>query len=285
MKAEKYVGMRRAKGPFGGGMRRSLPVNLLFFLLLAEKCFWAQQPALPDAPAPRTSAPKKVAEAPVEAVKSTGDRIKFTSDQLKRFLNQKDAGPLTPPEKARLAARDVLDPFNGATILANAAIAVGSNAYSVYGPGMKGFGENVGVSYAQDISGEFFATFLVPSLTHQDPRYFRRPHAPMPERIRHSLLHVVWAQGDDGQGMPNYGALVGGGASMAISNLYVPGRQTHFSASAQRYGIAIATAPIDNVISEFLPDVAGHIHVQVVVIQRILNRVSQSGTSSVQAVP
>jgi len=32
----------------------------------------------------------------------------------------------------------VMDPFNGLTILGSSAIAVGSDAYSPYGPGMKG---------------------------------------------------------------------------------------------------------------------------------------------------
>ena len=47
-------------------------------------------------------------------------------------------------------------------------------------------------------------------------------------------------------------------------------------ASAARWGIGLATAPIDNFVSEFLPDVARHIHVQVVVIQRIINQVAKT---------
>lgn len=269
----------------GSGVFLNLLCYSFCFLLVGGIRGAAQQAPLPEAPTPQPSVPQKVVTAPVEAVQAAGEHLRFTSDKLKRFLNQKDAGPLSPPDKARLAVRDVLDPFNGATILFDAGIAVGANANSVYGPGMKGFGKYVGVSYTQDISTEFFATFLVPSLLHQDPRYFRRPQAPVRERIVHSLTHVVWSQGDDGHGMLNYGALVGGAASLAVSNLYVPGQQTNLAASVQRYGIAMATAPIDNVISEFLPDVAGHVHVQVVVIQRILNRIAQSGTAPGQTVP
>jgi hypothetical protein len=36
----------------------------------------------------------------------------------------------------------------------------------------------------------------------------------------------------------------------------------------------LATAPIGNFITEFLPDVAKHIHVQVVIVQRIINQVA-----------
>jgi hypothetical protein len=92
-----------------------------------------------------------------------------------RFINGPKGKPLTPREKAWLAARNVVDPFNGLTILASSAIAVGWDAHSPYGPGMPGFARNVGVSYTLDITGEFFGVFLIPSIAHQDPHYHRLP--------------------------------------------------------------------------------------------------------------
>jgi hypothetical protein len=80
--------------------------------------------------------------------------------------------------------------------------------------------------------------------------------------------------------MVNYANLVGYAIDDEISDLYVPGRQTNLPASAERYGTELASAPIDNFVSEFLPDLASHIHVQIVVIQRIINQVAnKSGTT------
>jgi hypothetical protein len=191
-----------------------------------------------------------------------------------RFLDGPQVKPMTPSEKAWLAVRNVGDPFNSITILASSAIAVGSNSHSAYGPGMTGFGRYVGVSYTQDITGEFFGTFLIPSIVHQDPHYHRVPTASMKRRIAHAFYQVVWTQGDNGRGMVNYADLVGFAIDDEIGNLYVPGRKTDLPSSASRYGTAMATAPIDNFVSEFLPDVARHIHVQIVVIQRIINQVA-----------
>jgi hypothetical protein len=188
--------------------------------------------------------------------------------------------PLTPKEKARLAVHNVLDPFNGLTILAEAGISVGADAHSPYGPGMAGFGRHVGVSFTQDLTGEFLCTFLIPSVMHQDPHYHRMPNAPIPRRVRHAITQVFWTQGDNGQGMLNYADLVGAAASDEINNLYVPHRETNLPATTERWGIGIATAPIDNFVSEFLPDVARHIHVQVVVIQRIINQVAKTDSPS-----
>jgi hypothetical protein len=102
--------------------------------------------------------------------------------------------------------------------------------------------------------------------------------APLRRRIQHAILQVVWTQGDNGKGMLNYANLVGFAADDGIANLYVPGRETDASASFARYGTALATAPIGNFINEFLPDVASHIHVQIVIIQRIINQVANKET-------
>ena len=197
-----------------------------------------------------------------------------------RFLNGPAVKPFTPEEKARLAAHNLLDPFNLLTIGGEAAISVGANSHSPYGPGMKGWAKYSGVSFTQDMTGEFFGTFLIPSLVHQDPHYHRMPNAGIKRRILHATLQVVWTQGDNGKGMINYGNVAGFAIDDAIANLYVPGERTNVPSTVSRYGIGLATAPIDNYVVEFLPDVARHIHVQVVVIQRIINQVARTDATA-----
>lgn len=196
-----------------------------------------------------------------------------------RFLNGPQVKPMRPEEKARLAARNVIDPFNALTIMGLAGISVGSNSHSPYGPGMPGFARYVGVSYTEDITSEFFGTFLISSLDHQDPHYHRMPNASIPRRVGHAMLSVVWAEGDNGKGMLNYSDLGSGAIGIAIGNLYVPGVQTRLAASFERYGVGVATAPIGNIVTEFVPDVARRIHVRVVLIQQIINQVAKTGGS------
>jgi hypothetical protein len=184
---------------------------------------------------------------------------------------------MTPMEKAWLAMRDVADPFNSLTILASSAITIGSDSHTPYGPGMAGFGRYVGVSYTQDMTGEFLGTFLIPSIARQDPHYHRWPRATFKRRLAHAAYQVVWTQGDNGHEMLNYANLVGFAAEDEIANLYVPGRATRLSASAERYGTAFISAPINNYITEFLPDIARHIHTRVVTIQRMINQVAKTG--------
>jgi hypothetical protein len=197
-----------------------------------------------------------------------------------RFLNGPEVKPMTPQEKARLAAHNLLDPFNLLTIGGEAAIAVAINSHSAYGPGIPGWGRNVGVSFTQDMTGEFFDTFLIPTLVRQDPHYHRMPNASIKHRIFHATAQVLWTQGDNGKGMINYGNVVGFAIDGAISNLYVPGQRTDVPSTVSRYGIGLATAPIDNYVTEFLPDLASHIHIQIVVIQRIINQVARTDSGT-----
>ena len=193
-----------------------------------------------------------------------------------RFLNGPEVKPLSPKEKARLAVKNVLDPFNAVTIMANAAIAVGSDSHSDYGPGMHGFAKVVGVSYSEDMTGEFVGTFLIPSIVHQDPHYHRMPHATIKRRILHAIAQVGWTQGDDGNGMVNYANLLGFPIDAEIANLYVPGEKTNLPSTATRVATGWALAPTDNFITEFLPDLAKRIHVRIVLVQEIINQVART---------
>lgn len=197
-----------------------------------------------------------------------------------RFLNGPQVKPLTPLEKAHLAARNLVDPFNLITIAGEGAIAVGLNSHSPEGPGLHGYANYIGVSFTQDMVGEFFGTFLIPAIARQDPHYHRMPNASIERRVIHCIDQVAWTEGDNGKPMVNYADLVGFAADESINNLYVPGQQTNLPATASRYAIDLATAPIDNFITEFLPDIASHIHVRIVLVQRIVNQVARTETTA-----
>ena len=201
-------------------------------------------------------------------------------DWYARFLNGPEVRQLSPGQKAYLAVHNLLDPFNLLTIGGTAAITVAIDSHSAYGPGIPGWARYTGVSFTEDMTGEFFGTFLIPSIVHQDPHYHREPNATIKRRIAHAALQVLWTQGDNGKGMINHANLVGFAIDDEIGNLYVPGQRTDAASTASRYAIGLATAPIDNYVTEFVPDLARHIHVQIVVIQRIINQVARNDNSA-----
>jgi hypothetical protein len=198
-------------------------------------------------------------------------------DKYARFVNTPAPTPMTPRQKGRLAIHDVVDPFNIVTIFLNSGFTVAINSHTAYGPGIKGFGRDAGYSFVQDATGEAIGTWGVCSLLHEDPRYHRMPDATVMRRLAHALSHAVIAQHDDGRLMPNYEDLITYPASAEIANLYVPGVATNLPSTVERVLVGLATEPIDNIITEFLPDFAKRIHVHVVFVQQIIDKVATNG--------
>lgn len=191
-----------------------------------------------------------------------------------RFLNTNVAIPLTWQQKGYLALHGLTDPANLGTIIGISAITIGLDSHTAYGPGLKGFGKSAGISLVQDATGQFFGVFAIPSIAHQDPRYYRMPRASVPRRILYAITRTAVARGDDGRTMPNYGTLLTYPINAELSNLYVPGIHSNGPSTVARIVTGLATDPANNLLAEFLPDVARRVHVRIIFVQRILNNVA-----------
>ena len=277
---------------------------MLFFLLLPAAGPVLAQQELPDEPLPQeealaaipaiapygggqnsfpSAAPAKPAQLPPVQANCLPEQCSAAAARMscqpelnpfRRFLSSEEPEPMTPHQKFQLAVKGVFDPFNLLTIGGTSAISIASNADSAYGPGFKGWGKLSGVTFTQDMTNEFFGTFLIPSIVHQDPHYHRMPNASTKWRLAHAIYQVVWTQSDTGAPMFNYASVVGTVAEEAVSDAYVPSLQNGWGASAARVGTALATDPIGNLITEFVPDLARRVNFHAVFIQRIINRVA-----------
>ena len=222
----------------------------------------------------------KPGAAPGQQLSSAGTRpAPCQEKQVQPILSASTSHPLSSKQKGELAFRSTVDPFNLLTIGAYSGFAVVFNSHSAYGPGFEGWGKLSGYSLIEDAQGEFFGTYLISSLTHEDPRYHRMPDASVKKRILHALAHTWVSQHDDGRPMPNYATLLTYPFSAELSNLYVPGVPTNLRDTGERVAIGLATDPSGTLVAEFLPDFARKIHVHVIFIQEILNRVITGGTA------
>jgi hypothetical protein len=261
---------------------------------------------LPDAPDPTQPQQQSVVAVAQSSFKATGDGVHRCNmysamkvvyfdpsryDQLpkpcteliypyQRFLTTNIIIPMTWQQKGYLALHDLTDPANFGTILGISAITVGADSHSAYGPGLKGFGKSVGVSLLQDATGQFFGAFAIPVIAHQDPRYFRMPHAPLAKRIIYSVSRTIISRSDSGKSMPNYATLLQYPISAEIDNLYVPGIHPDGASTAARIFTGYALDPANNLLNEFLPDVASRVHVRIIFVQRILNNIASSNNAA-----
>ena len=120
-------------------------------------------------------------------------------------------------------SRAIRDPFTavGVAVIAGAGQAAGNPAYV---QGAKGYGERFGANYANQFTAIMIGGAVLPSLLHQDPRYFYQGTGTKKSRALHALSSLFIARGDNGRTEPNFSSLGGDLASAAISNLYYPKR-------------------------------------------------------------
>lgn len=176
-----------------------------------------------------------------------------THDAFGGYLKQYAIHIYTPQELGRMAVRSVIDPFNLLTIGGTSVISVALDSHSPYGPGFDGWAKLSGVSLTQDMTNAFLETFLIPTIDHQDPHYHRMPNASLKRRIAHCMYQPFWTDDDLGRGMFNYSTVVGDMVGEAVDTSYVPYREVGWGASADRVAVNLATTPIGNFVTEFIP--------------------------------
>jgi hypothetical protein len=95
--------------------------------------------------------------------------------------------------------------------------------------------------------------------------------------VLYSITRSYISRHDDGHAIPNYGTLAAYPIVAELSNLYVPGIQSDGASTAQRILTGLALDPVNNLVNEFLPDLASHVHVRIIFAQQILNNIAATG--------
>jgi len=129
--------------------------------------------------------------------------------------------PLTARMKFGLALRVSTDPVTAAGILFVASARQAADSPN-YGQGWGAYGKRVGAVAADGFSDILIGGAILPSLLHQDPRYFYQGTGTTGSRIRHAMLSPFITRNDNGKWGPNYSSLGGDLGSSALSNLYFP---------------------------------------------------------------
>jgi hypothetical protein len=91
-----------------------------------------------------------------------------------------------------------------------------------YRMGASGYGERFGANLAGGVTEGLFANAILPSLLHQDPRYFYRGSGTKGSRAWHAVVAPFVCQGDNGKLQPNYSQWGGSLVSASLSNVYYP---------------------------------------------------------------
>jgi hypothetical protein len=162
-----------------------------------------------------------------------------------------DAVPLTAKLKFRLATKVLVDPV---TIIGVATFAGINQAADNpnYGQGAKGYAERFGAGYADGAIDIMVGGAILPSLLHQDPRYFYQGTGTSKSRALHALSSPFVCRGDNGQLQPNYSTIGGDLAAAALANVYYPESNRGPGLFLGNFFIATGERALANVAQEFI---------------------------------
>jgi Carboxypeptidase regulatory-like domain len=162
-----------------------------------------------------------------------------------------DAAPLTTKMKFQLALKVSYDPvtIGGVALMAGIRQATDSPNYP---QGAKGYGERFGATAADGFTDIMIGGAILPSLLHQDPRYFYQGTGSTRSRLRHAILSPFICKGDNGKWQPNYSSVGGDLASSALSNLYFPKSNRGAGLVFSQFAIGTAERVVASVAQEFV---------------------------------
>lgn len=162
-----------------------------------------------------------------------------------------DPVPLTAKLKFRLALKVATDPITGVGVAFLSGIQQAADTPN-YGQGSEGFGKRLGANSADGFTDVMIGGAILPSLLHQDPRYFYQGTGTKKSRFQHAVFHPFVCKGDNGKWQPNYSSLGGDVASSAISNLYYPQSSRGAGLVFTNFGISTAERVASSLVQEFV---------------------------------
>ncbi len=162
------------------------------------------------------------------------------------------AVPMDAKQKFQLAFRSEIDPltFVGAAAIAGAEQS--KKIYQGYGQEAGGFGKRFAAQYANDFDSRMIGSALLPSLFHQDPRYFYKGTGTIHSRALYAIKSAFICRGDNGKPEFDFSHIGGDFAAGSLSNLYYPEQNEGVSLIFTNGLIEIGGMAGTNLIREFV---------------------------------
>jgi hypothetical protein len=167
--------------------------------------------------------------------------------------------PPTPKQNLIVATRNSFDysafVFVGITSL----LAEADNDHPQLGNGIAGFGRYYWRGYADKTDGNYWVIFLLPTIFHQDERYYALGRGGVWKRLVYSSSRILITPSYHGHNSFNASEIFGRAISQGISITYYPTQTRTPSGIASKYGYALGRDALTNVFREFWPDIAVHV--------------------------
>jgi hypothetical protein len=169
-----------------------------------------------------------------------------------------NALPLSSGQKFRLFFKSATDPWPFGLAAVVAGIGQADDSYPAWGQGTGGYATRFGAAYSDYFIGNFFGNALLPSLWHEDPRYYQKGTGPAMSRILWAAGSTVWCKRDNGRWGPNYANVMGNLIGAAIARVYYPPSERTFADTITDGLTVSAEGVVGAEVIEFWPDMVRH---------------------------
>jgi hypothetical protein len=226
----------------------------------------AAQEQAPGAQPPAKAATGQDEAKPAEPDKKPQDQQNKTGVSKDRmfgvmpnFLTVNNPGqlePLTPGQKFKAVARGAFDPYpiiyNGVL----AGISQAENSLEGYGQGAQGYAKRYGAFFADSTIENFMVGAALPSVLHQDPRYYRMGSGSFGHRAWYAATRIFVIRGDSGREQFNASEIFGSALAAGASTYsYHPEADRKLTNVLSVWGTQMGSDAFGFMMKEFWPDI------------------------------
>ena len=163
------------------------------------------------------------------------------------------ASPLTTRQKFSLAWKNARDPGNLLLVGMTAGVQQAADSFPGYGQGAAGYGKRYGADLGNLAIGTMLGGAVLPSLFHQDPRYFYKGTGSVRARSLYAMSSAVRCRGDNGKRQIAWAGMLGDLSAGAISNAYyAPGDRQGARLTVENGLLGIAGDALNGLVQEFV---------------------------------
>lgn len=223
---------------------------------------------LPDAPKPQEPVGTKE-KNPNTTEQKANKEVPSTKQQPKRILGimpnyrAVSAGaippPPTPKQAFKIATQNSFDYSSFVFVGLTSMIAEGEDAHPALGKGLPGFWGYSWRGFVDKTDGNYWVIFALPTVFHQDERYFAKGEGPKWKRAVYSSTRVLITPSYSGHNSLNISELMGRGIAQGISISYYPKSDISGGEIAEKWAYALLRDAATNTFREFWPDIATHV--------------------------
>ena len=218
----------------------------------------------PDSPKPKVES-QDGANPVVNQDKHANDEVpKRIFWIIPNFMTYNDQpenqGPLTSKQKFNIAWHQFYDLSAHIGNFIQASISQAANGLPHYGQGWGPFGERYAAQEGDQFTGSMLIYGVLPSVLHDDPRYFRRGRGKAWSRIAYAASRVIICRTDSGKSTFNIPSVFGQLGQASIS------AYTYYPEQDRKFGGVLAGWTINqgynigwNQLKEFTPDLGAYL--------------------------